>query len=208
MYTAEGIEQIMERCTKLRQLSLPLPDMEARSGKHFDSDDLKRQMVSSKWQPRADWMLIDCVQAAIMKLPDLDLLSIQDWPATNLGGTEFKFNENLQYYNIQLSSIATHIFATADDNAVKYRSPATRSSLSHIAFGMSHWSNYDGQDSPRLAQILFMRGMQVDPFGGKKTIAVQVEKGRLLETGHEDESIVGWDTGPVFKDLDYVLYKE
>ena len=54
-----------------------------------------------------------------------------------------------------------------------------------------------------------MRGEMVDPFGAKSLCAVQVDKSRLRETGQEDESVVaGGDSGPIFKDLDYVLYED
>ena len=45
-YTPSAVEELCERCTKLRQLSLPLPELEARCGKPFDTEDVQRQIVS------------------------------------------------------------------------------------------------------------------------------------------------------------------
>lgn len=61
-------------------------------------------------------------------------------------------------------------------------------------------SYYHGSETPKLDQMVFMRGQQVDHFGIKSEIAVLVEKEGFRETG-EDESIIGWDSGPVFKEL-------
>ena len=68
-------------------------------------------------------------------------------------------------------------------------------------------SPYDEHDSAKLSQALFMRGTQIDPFGVAKMVAVEVDKRKLKELD-EDESIIGWDTGPVFKGLDSILYKD
>ena len=50
-YSASQMEDICERCVKLRQISIPLPELEARSGKSFDEENVKRQLVSLGFSP-------------------------------------------------------------------------------------------------------------------------------------------------------------
>ena len=113
-----------------------------------------------------------------------------------------KKDENRQYYAHQLSWVATRLFRSADAYAQK-DCVGSRAKLARIAFGIGS-SYYGGPETLKLEQAVFMRGQQTDPFGRKVEVAIHVGKQGLRDTD-EDESIIGWESGPVFNSLKSIV---
>ncbi|KAE9981654.1 hypothetical protein EG328_011488 [Venturia inaequalis] len=141
----DDFEKICKSCSLIEQLSMAFP-------------------TTSLIRPISD--SFQAFENALGDLANLITLNITTWP-TNTPSTSRLPRKT---YEILLQSLANSGFEHSIHHASSH-TPPRFSKLAVIAFGSSD-RVYDREDSKN--QIIFVKGRQIDSFGGEKPLAVQV----------------------------------
>ena len=154
-YSEEDFGRICNECPNITQLSLMFPSTSAEEA-----------YPSSKFR-------------AFLKhaynLPHLAVLNIRRWPShtKNIDGNSHSVVQALSLFEHQLQRLTQRIFVKADEHAGERGRRGGRARLSVVAWGPNGRSLAQSDDNFAIKQVPFVRGVQLDPLGGREMRAVQ-----------------------------------
>ena len=115
-----------------------------------------------------------------MKLPNLVTLVIGRWPVTHesfINGRGKIKPRCLELYKHKLLRVVRNIFEMSDRRALEMKwGLGKRSLLSTIAIGVNGAVMWDGHHDAKVEQVQYVRGQQVDAFGKRSMIPVNIER--------------------------------